>query len=210
MAEVISAFTEDQTAHLTGLTVHRLRHWDRTGFFSPSILAGDSAAPYKRVYSFRDLLCLQILKALRIDLRCSLQHLREVKTKLSHLGEAVWTRTTLYVLNRKVVFHDEAEGEFREAVSGQIVFPIPLRVVRKSMRAAIDDLARRDDSELGKIAKRRNVSHNAAVFAGTRIPIAAVQRLAEDGFTNEEIIREYPSLTPADIRAALEHKKRAA
>jgi MerR HTH family regulatory protein len=40
-AEVISAFTEEQAARLTGVTVHRLRHWDRTRFFVPSLAAAN-------------------------------------------------------------------------------------------------------------------------------------------------------------------------
>lgn len=207
MAEVISAFTEEQTAHLTGLTVHRLRHWDRTKFFVPSLAADDRRMPYSRIYSFRDLLSLQVLKALRIDIGCSLQHLREVRDKLAHLGDALWSRTTLYVLNKKVVFHDEAEGELREAVSGQIVLQIPLQVVRTGMEKSVKELSKRAPDEIGRIDRKRNVNHNAAVIAGTRIPVSAIKRLTEDGFTTERILAEFPSLTEEDVTAALSYRK---
>lgn len=209
---VISAFTEDQAARLTGLTVHRLRHWDRTGFFIPSLAAQDRRVPFSRVYSFRDLVSLQILKALRIDLGCSLQHLRDVKEKLAHLGDDRWSHTTLHVLNKKVVFFDEERDEHREPVSGQIVLQIPLKVVRSDMRKAAKALGQRTDTEIGSIERHRNVNHNAAVIAGTRIPVAAIKRLAEDGYNVAQILEEYPSLTDKDVIAALRYdgKKSAA
>jgi uncharacterized protein (DUF433 family) len=40
-------------------------------------------------------------------------------------------------------------------------------------------------------------------LAGTRIPIAAIKRLSEDGADAEAIIALYPDLTPRDIQAAL-------
>src|ERR1700691_5742153 len=110
-AEIVSAFTEEQTQRLTGVSVHRLRHWDRTGFFVPSLATNDRRQSFSRVYSFRDLLSLQVLRALRDDAGCSLQHLRDVRDRLSHLGDDLWSRTRLYVLRKKVVFYDEENDE---------------------------------------------------------------------------------------------------
>ena len=205
VAQIISAFTEEQAARLTGLTVHRLRHWDRTKFFVPSFAAENRRTAFSRVYSFKDLPSLQILKALRVDMGCSLQHLREVKEKLAKLGDDLWSRTTLYVLNKKVVFHDDEAGEIREPVSGQIVLQIPLRVVRAKMQSAVEDLSKRDADDIGQIVRKRNVSHNAPVVAGTRIPVASIRRLSEDGFSAAQIIAQYPSLTDADVQAALRY-----
>lgn len=204
-ASVVMAFTEEQAASLAGLTVHRLRHWARTGFFVPEFSQAAAPSPYERVYSFSDLLSLQVLKQLRIDGGCSLQHLREVKAKLAHMGEALWSRTTLAVLNKKVVFIDASKGEMREPVSGQLVLQIPLRIVRSKMESAVAKLAERESSEIGRIDRKRNVRHNAAVVAGTRVPVASIRRLSEDGYSVAQIIAEYPALTPADVEAALEY-----
>jgi uncharacterized protein (DUF433 family) len=43
------------------------------------------------------------------------------------------------------------------------------------------------------------------VLAGTRIPVATVQRYLDAGYDTAAIIREYPSLTPADVEAARQH-----
>jgi uncharacterized protein (DUF433 family) len=203
---VISAFTEQQAARLTGLTVHRLRHWDKTGFFAPSLKANESRASLSRVYTFRDLLVLQVLKALRVDRRCSLQHLREVRDTLASSNDDFWYRKTIYVLNRKVVFEDNV-GDRIEPVSGQTVFPIPLKLVRTAMDKAVRDLSKRDKDEYGKIDRRRNVNHNSPVIAGTRISVASIKRLLEDGYSPEKIMAEYPSLTQADVEAALNYRK---
>jgi len=37
----------------------------------------------------------------------------------------------------------------------------------------------------------------------TRIPVRAVVSFSEAGYSAEDILREYPTLTPADIEAAL-------
>jgi DNA-binding transcriptional MerR regulator len=205
-AQIITAFTEEQTERLTGVTARRLRHWDRTGFFSPSFPDKENRGPFRRVYSFRDLLSLQVLRALRDDAGCSLQHLREVRDKLNHLGDDLWARTKLYVLNKKVVFYDETSGGLREPVSGQMVLQIPLLVVRDSMEDAVKKLTDRDDHEIGRIERKRNVSHNAAVVAGTRITVGAIKRLAEDGFAIHQILSEFPALTEADVQAALRYQ----
>ncbi|MDF1747584.1 MAG: DUF433 domain-containing protein [Alphaproteobacteria bacterium] len=200
---IISAYTEDQASKLTGLTVHQLRHWDRTGFFTPSFAAENRRTAFSRIYSFRDLLSLQVLKALRVDMGCTLQHLREVNESLSHLGDDRWSKTTLYVLNRKVVFDEE--GQLKEPVSGQAVLQIPLRAVRKNMHSAVEAMSRRDNMDIGRIEKKRNVSHNAAVIAGTRIPVDTIKRFYEDGFSIQQIIEQYPALKSEDIEAAIRY-----
>jgi uncharacterized protein (DUF433 family) len=207
---IIGAYSEEQTANLTGLSVHRLRYWDRTGFFVPSFAAENRRVPFSRVYSFEDLVSLQVLRALTIEARCSVQHLREVKEKLAQLGEHGWAHTTLYVLNRKVVFENDETGELHEPVSGQLVLQIPLRLVRRNMRAAVQELNKRDDADFGRIVRKRNINHNAAVIAGTRIPVAAIKRLSEDGYVADRIIQQYPSLTKEDIEAALRYKEKDA
>src|SRR4051794_6182220 len=105
-SSVVAAFTEDQAAKLTGISVRQLRYWDRTGFFVPTLAYEDRRQPYSRLYSFRDLVCLKVVSALRNEASVSLPHLREVKEKLSHLGDDLWAKTVLYVLKRRVVFHN--------------------------------------------------------------------------------------------------------
>jgi len=200
---VVAAFTEEQAAGLTGLTENQLRHWDRSGFYHPAFAADNRREAYSRIYSFSDLVNLQILKVLRVDAGCSLQHLREVKEVLADLGSGAWSRTTLYVLNRKVVFYDPVNDENREPVSGQIVLQVPLKIVRAEMATAADKIRARDNQKVGTFEQTRTVAHNAKVFGGTRIPVNSVMSFAEAGYSAEEIAEEYPSLSVEEIRAAI-------
>ncbi|CDX28981.1 hypothetical protein MPLSOD_110108 [Mesorhizobium sp. SOD10] len=198
---VVAAFTIDQTARLTGVSKRQLGTWDRDGFFSPSLVSGARGA-YSRLYSFRDLLSLRVLHQLRNETRVKLEHLKEVKADLAHLGDEMWVKSILYLRGRQVVIEREDETRF-EAGSGQEVFQIPLRVVVGGMRERIRDLNRRDESEIGKIERKRGVVHNHPVIAGTRIPVSAIKEFAEAGYTVPQILGEYPSLSKEDIEAAI-------
>lgn len=205
-SSVISAFTDEQAARLTGLSVGRLRHWDRTGFFSPSLAAENRRVAFSRVYTFRDLLSLQVLKKLRVDLKCSLQHLRAVKEKLQRLDDGGWTSTTLFVLNRKVVFHDPSRDEFYEPVSNQRVLKIPLQVVHSNMRAAVEELWKRPKSTIGRFERKRRVAYNAEVISGTRVTVQSVIDFIEAGYSDEEIVEEFPTIDILDVSTIRENR----
>ncbi|YCI03320.1 DUF433 domain-containing protein [Ensifer sp. D2-11] len=205
---VVAAFTEEQAERLTGISVRQLRHWDRTGFFVPSLAYEDRSKPFSRLYSFRDLVSLKVLNALRNDAKVSLPHLRTVKEKLAHLGDDVWAKTTLYVLNKKVVFENPLSRTKEEIVTGQGVLQIPLRVVTGNMNEAVNAMRQREAGAVGKIEKKRGFGGHA-VIAGTRIPVQAVKAFAAEGYTPEQIQQEYPTLTKADIAAAIAYEEAA-
>ena len=48
-----------------------------------------------------------------------------------------------------------------------------------------------------------NIMAGKPTIAGTRIPVELVARLVADGWAINEIVREYPPLTPEDVQAAL-------
>jgi uncharacterized protein (DUF433 family) len=209
ISSVIAAFTEDQTERLTGVSKRQLRHWDNTDFFAPSLAFEDRRAQYSRLYSFRDLVSLKVLNALRNDANVSLPHLREVKAKLAHLGDDLWAKTILYVLNRKVIFHNP-DGELREEViSGQAILEIPLQVVTSGVEDAVKIMRQRDIAQIGKIEKQKNIAHNKPVVAGTRIPVHSVKAFAKAGYSIAQIRNEYPTLTDEDIQAAIDYNEAA-
>ncbi|HEX9903523.1 MAG TPA: MerR family transcriptional regulator, partial [Propylenella sp.] len=94
---VIRAFSAEHVTRLTGLSKGQLRYWDRTGFFRPRFAFEDRSKAFSRIYSFRDLVGLRTLALLRKEHKVSLQHLRKVAEKLSHLKESLWSETVLYV-----------------------------------------------------------------------------------------------------------------
>lgn len=202
---VIEAFSEEQAQRLTGLTQRQLRHWDRVGLVVPELADDDRSSAYSRVYSFLDIVSLRTLSVLRSQYGISLQHLRKIAQKMREMDLNIWIGTTLYVLNRRVIFEEPGTGKPREIATDQYVLPIPLRVVVSDARKAVEELWRRPGEQIGRIERHRNVSSNVWVIAGTRIHVASIKRLAEDGYGVAEIQAEYPQLTEEDIRAALSH-----
>jgi uncharacterized protein (DUF433 family) len=206
---VIASFSAEQVERLTGLSKARLTSWDRTGFFAPSYADDDRRSPYSRIYSFRDVVGLRTLCRLRNEHYVSLQQLRQVADKLSHLANDLWSSQVLCVLDKKVVFDETGAGRLREVVSGQYVNGLALEEVISDMRRAVEQLRCRRGDQIGVITRSRFVNHNAAVIAGTRIPVRAIRDFAEAGYTAKQIIDEYPDLTEQDVAAALSYQESA-
>ena len=196
---------KNRSARVTGLSKRQLRYWAKTDFFKPSYVEDNPRLPNSRFYSFKDMVALRTLERLRVKSNVPLQHLRKVAEELSHLKDELWTATTLYVLDRRVVWANPEESGPLEIVSGQFVLEIPLQEVIEETRDSVAELRRRPSNSIGKIRKQRSIVRNAWSIAGTRIAVESIRRLHEDGYSVNRIIEEYPDLTPEDIDAALHH-----
>ncbi|HWG04453.1 MAG TPA: DUF433 domain-containing protein [Beijerinckiaceae bacterium] len=202
---IIAAFTEEETARLTGVSQRQLRYWASDDFFAPTIKTDDPAFPQVRLYNFRDLVCLKVLSTLRNEAKISFPELRRTKARLSHLGEDMWVKTTLYILGKRVVFDNPETGN-REDMAGQGVLQIPLKVVTGKMEEAVRTMRERKSDAIGKITQKRGVAQNQPVIAGTKIPVRSIQTFHKAGYTNEQIREQYPTLTAEDIEAAIRYK----
>ncbi len=207
MSSVIRAFSADHVVRLTGLSMRQLRYWDDTGFFKPRYASEDRRSPYGRIYSFRDVVALRTLAVLRKQHKVSLQHLRRVAEELAGLGEGLWSETTLFVLDRQVYFREPDTGAVRKAAEPQYVVDVlPLQRIVADVRTASEMLTQRTPDQMGRVARHRYTAHNAWVVAGTRIPVAAIHRYLDAGFSVDDVLREYPLLTRADVSAAMRHQ----
>jgi uncharacterized protein (DUF433 family) len=205
ISNVVAAFSEEQVERMTGLTKGRLRYWARTDFFCPSFVEEDQRLAFSRFYSFKDVVALRTLEMLRVQNSVPLQHLRKVAAKLSHLKDDLWTKTTLFVVNKEVSFVNPETGKPEGVLSGQYLLGIPLKQVIEDTSAEIVNISLRREETVGQVARTRSIARNAWVIAGTRIPIGAIRRLHEDGYSDSRIIEEYPVLTRQDIQVALRH-----
>ncbi|MGH7860753.1 MAG: DUF433 domain-containing protein, partial [Candidatus Dormibacteraceae bacterium] len=115
-----------------------------------------------------------------------------------------WSELTFFVSGRHVFFEDP---ETHELVSGrhapQEAFRIEMRRVAADVAKDAEKLGRRKPEQVGKITRRRLVVHNAPVVAGTRVRTAAIWAFHAAGYSADAIIREYPSLQPEDVEAAI-------
>lgn len=204
ITNIISAFSADQVIKLTGLTIRQLAYWDSLKFFQPQYASNDRRSPYSRIYSFKDVVGLRTLSVLKKKYNCSLGHLREVARKLSAYSATPWADLTLYVWKRKVYFVPPDIKRAEGVIDGQYLL-LPISSVMEDVRKDAELLRRRAPEQIGKIEKRKYISHQAEVISGTRIRVASILHFLEAGYSTAAILKEYPSLTEADIKAAKRH-----
>ncbi|OGO39915.1 MAG: antitoxin [Chloroflexi bacterium RBG_16_56_8] len=51
------------------------------------------------------------------------------------------------------------------------------------------------------------IHHGEPCIKGTRVPVAMIVGSIADGMTIEEVVNEYPQITPEAVRAALAYAK---
>ncbi len=194
-------FTEEQAVELAGITKRQLRYWYDTNVFLPEV----QAAREDMLLTFRDLVGLRALATLRK--RTSLQELRKLGEWLRARYEAPWSSLRFYLVGEAIQFNDPRTGRRLDSKPvGQAVVPFELERVADDTETAVRQFIRRSDDDFGKISKTRGVARSAEVVAGTRIPTSAIWSLFQRGGV-DGTIREYPTLTRADVEAAVEHER---
>jgi len=71
----VEAFTAQQACRLTGCTAHQLRYWDRVNLVRPTLQRTGGRPGRRRLYAFRDLVALRVVKSL-LDNGMSVQRVR--------------------------------------------------------------------------------------------------------------------------------------
>jgi uncharacterized protein (DUF433 family) len=206
-SSVIRAFSAEHVARLAGLSQRQLSYWDKTGFFSPQYAFENRRSPYSRIYSFQDVVGLRTISILRKRHHIPLQNLRKAAEELSRHKNSPWSDLQLYVFNAEVHFREPDTGHVRGVKSGQYL-NLPLRPIIEEVAQKSNLLRERASNELGRIRRHRYVAHNAWVIAGTRIPIHAVVSFSEAGYSPEQIVAEYPTLTIRDVEAGLRYAEK--
>jgi uncharacterized protein (DUF433 family) len=205
MGSADAAFTSEQVMRLTGITRQRLNYWVKTEILKPDI---DQAHGRGRVrlWSFTNLLELKAALGLREEL--SLQTLRKVIRVLRERGfVAPLAEVRIRVMqfdrqpSRAITLNEQ--GTWEEPLTGQILLElvVPVEQYRGELHELIE-ADRKGRRQAGVIERRRGSLGSEAVFAGTRVPVAAVNRMREAGWPEARILEEYPDLTAEDVRAA--------
>lgn len=137
----MEGFTAEQASRFTGCTAHQLRYWDRIGLVKPSVQATGGRPGVRRLYSFRDLVSLKVIRSL-LNGGMSLQRVRRAYDYLrkragleEHLSEVK------LVTDGKSIFKIcRNDGEVLDALKeGQMAFFL-----------AIDDIARSIDDKVAQ------------------------------------------------------------
>jgi uncharacterized protein (DUF433 family) len=203
---VIQAFGEEHVEKLTGLTRWQLRRWDRLGFFAPQYAYEDRHVPFSRIYSFKDVVGLRTIAVLMKKHGVSLQELRKAAGELVRRGYDHWADLKLYVVRGEVHFQEPESAAVTGIWTGQLAM-VPVIDVIDDVNTRVTALQTRDASQIGHVARQRHVTRNASVIAGTRIPTAAIRRFWEAGYAKEQILKQYPTLSPEDVDGALAYEE---
>lgn len=134
-------FTAQQATQLTGCTHHQLRYWDRVNLVSPSVQGTGGRPGIRRLYNFRDLVALRVVRSL-LDNGMSLQRVRRAWDYLrrnaemdDHLASVklVTDGTTIFS-----IAHDD--GELLDALrQGQLAFFVAIDEITRTVE---DDISR--------------------------------------------------------------------
>ena len=132
-------FSGRKTAEVVGISYRQLDYWARTDLVTPS-LAEARGSGSRRLYSYRDLLELKVIKTL-LDAGLKLESVRQVFTYMrEHLGEDI-SSANLVISGRTSVLVRSGEELIDVLQQGQGVLNVlPLARVKEEIDARIVEL----------------------------------------------------------------------
>jgi len=129
-------FSAEQASKLTNCTPHQLRYWDRVRLVIPSIQGTGGRPGIRRLYSFRDLVALRVVRSL-LDNGMSLQRVRRAWTYLrQHADIDAHLAEVKLVTDGVSIFRVSADdGELLDALrQGQMAFFVRIDEIARSVR----------------------------------------------------------------------------
>lgn len=134
-------FTAQQASKLTGCTHHQLRYWDRVSLVEPSIQGTGGRPGIRRMYSFRDLVALRVVKSL-LDNGMSLQRVRRAWDYLRRNGsmDEHLSEVKLVTDGSSIFSVAQNDGELLDALRyGQLAFFVAIDEITRTVE---DDITR--------------------------------------------------------------------
>ena len=202
MSAPIVAVDMKRASTLSGIPQSTLRDWEAHGIFKPTFIDPRPRVPFRRIYSFRDLVSLRALYQIRKQQRVSLDEVRRAGSYLRRYYESPWSELSFGTVGRRLVFRDPVSKKWIGS-DGQHVLELDLKGIPHEIERSLPSLTHRDPSHFGKVVRNRYVHHNQTIISGTRIPTATIWAFHQDGYSVQDILREYPHLTTHDVEAAI-------
>jgi DNA-binding transcriptional MerR regulator/uncharacterized protein (DUF433 family) len=208
--ETVLAFTRSRAAALSGLSQRQLDYWRKTDLLEPS--TSEQLSPYRSVhlYDFADMLELLTIAELHSH-AVPTRRIRSIVDRMRGQGyERPLTQIKYGVVERParhdgkrrrrklLVLLTFADGTTEgDDAPGQMIMEGAVDI--QAIRARLHRSTWRGDDEVGHVEKRRGALGSKELFAGTRIPVAAVRRYLADGADMEEILEAFPALRAEDV-----------
>ena len=121
-----------------GITYRQLDYWARTGLVEPTV-RGAKGSGSQRLYSFRDILILKVIKRL-LDAGISLQQIRTAVSHLRRRGTDDLTRVTLMSDGASVYECTSSDEVIDLLQGGQGVFGIAIGGVWREIEGTLSEL----------------------------------------------------------------------
>jgi len=136
-----------------GISYRQLDYWARTGLVEPTIRSATGSGS-QRLYGFRDILVLKIVKRL-LDAGVSLQNIRSAVTHLRDRGAEDLSKITLMSDGASIYECTSSEEIFDLLQGGQGVFGIAIGKVWNEVEGSLTHL-QGEDSQGGIVADGAN------------------------------------------------------
>lgn len=137
-----------------GISYRQLDYWARTGLVEPTI-RGAAGSGSQRLYGFRDILVLKIVKRL-LDAGVSLQNIRSAVSHLRDRGAEDLTKITLMSDGASIYECTNSEEIFDLLQGGQGVFGIAVGKVWNEVEGSLTHLQGENPASGGIIANDSN------------------------------------------------------
>ncbi|MDD7465865.1 MAG: MerR family transcriptional regulator [Actinomycetaceae bacterium] len=121
-----------------GISYRQLDYWDRTGLVGPTVRTAQGSGT-QRLYSFRDILVLKVVKRL-LDTGVSLQQIRTAVSKLEDFGVDDLAKITLMSDGASVYLCTSNDEVIDLINGGQGVFGIALGKVWREVEGSLTEL----------------------------------------------------------------------
>ncbi|MGR4009582.1 MerR family transcriptional regulator [Leucobacter sp. 1207-22] len=145
-------------ARAAGITYRQLDYWARTGLVEPTVRSAKGSGS-QRLYGFRDILVLKLVKRL-LDTGISLQQIRTAVEQLHEAGVHDLSQTTLMSDGASVYLCTSSDEVIDLVSQGQGVFGIAVGKVLREVETTLvdmDDHREKGESDLvDELAVRRN------------------------------------------------------
>ena len=147
VAPTEQGYSGKRTAEIVGISYRQLDYWARTDLIRPSLVDAAGSGS-RRLYSYRDLLELKVIKSL-LDAGLKLESVRQVFSFLrEQLGEDVAT-ANLVIQGKKSVLVRSGDELIDVLQKGQGVLNVlPLAGVKEELDAKIVSLRPADDESI--------------------------------------------------------------
>ena len=128
------AFTSKQACYLSACTSHQLRYWDKVGLVSPTIQSSNGKPGVPKLYSFRDIVSLRVIKTL-LDNGMSIQRVRRAWKYLTRNGNLQDQLSEVKLISDgETIYTVEDDKVFDALKSGQLAFFETIDEVTKEVR----------------------------------------------------------------------------